>query len=114
MGEFMADTHAIATQPKPDEITVIASANSTTYTAGAKTHGGAIATKINSLGRQLRSMGALTTTADVRTPAQSTTDSVNRQRMIAKDETPPCPSSSMRTEDLHPQPGHSSTQIQKN
>ncbi|VDL85801.1 unnamed protein product [Schistocephalus solidus] len=71
-------------------------------------------------------MEVLTTTADVRTPAHdqienkpspalppSITDSVNRQRMIAKDEKPPCASSSMRTEDLHPQPGPSSTQIQK-
>ncbi|VDL99020.1 unnamed protein product [Schistocephalus solidus] len=126
MGESMADTHAIATQPRPDERTVIASASSTTYPAGANTHGGSIATKINSLGRQLRSMGVLTTTANVRTPTpdqienkpspalhQSTTDSVNKQRMIAKNETPPCSSSSMMTEDLHPQPGPSSTQIQK-
>ncbi|VDL98221.1 unnamed protein product [Schistocephalus solidus] len=56
VGESMADTYAIATQPRPDEGTVIASARSTTYLAGANTHGGAIATKINSLGRQLRSM----------------------------------------------------------
>ncbi|VDM01501.1 unnamed protein product [Schistocephalus solidus] len=71
-------------------------------------------------------MRVLTTTANVRTPApdqienkpstalpQSTTDLVNRQRMIAKNETPPCSSSSMMTENLHPQPGPSSTRIQK-
>ncbi|VDL91764.1 unnamed protein product [Schistocephalus solidus] len=118
----MADTHAIATQPRPDEGTVIALASSTPYPAGANTHGGAITTKINSLGRQLRSMGLLTTTANVRTLAPdqienqpsralhpSITDPVYRQRMIAKGETPPSSASSMMTEDLHPQPGPSSS-----
>ncbi|VDL87986.1 unnamed protein product [Schistocephalus solidus] len=65
MGESMADTHAIATQPRPDEGTVIASASSTTYPSGVNTHGGANATKINSLGRQLRSIWVLKTTDNV-------------------------------------------------
>ncbi|VDM03578.1 unnamed protein product [Schistocephalus solidus] len=115
MGESMADTHAIATQPRPDEGTVIASASSNTSPAVANTHGDAIATKINSLGCQLRSMGVLTTTANVRTPAPdqienkpspalppSNTDPVYRQRMIDKGETQPSLSSNRMTEDLHP------------
>ncbi|VDM03880.1 unnamed protein product [Schistocephalus solidus] len=110
---------------RPDEGTVIASASSTTYPAGANTYGGVIATKINSLGRQLRSMGVLKTTANVRTLAPDhienkplravppfTTDPVYRQRMMAKGETPPSSSSNMMTKDLHPQPG-CSTQIRK-
>ncbi|VDL96225.1 unnamed protein product [Schistocephalus solidus] len=122
----MVDTQAIATQPRPDEGTVITSASSTTYPAGANTHGCAIETKTNSLGRQLRSMGVLTTTANVRTPAPDQienkpspallpfiTDPVYRQKMIAKCETPPSSSRGMMTENLHPQPGPSSTQIQK-
>ncbi|VDL98197.1 unnamed protein product [Schistocephalus solidus] len=122
----MADTHAIATKPKPDKGTVIASASSTAYPAGANTHGGAIATKINSLGWQLWSMGLQTTTAKVRTSApdqiekkpasalpRSATILVYRQRMIAKGEPPPSSSSNMMTEDLHHQPGPFSTQIRK-
>ncbi|VDM00438.1 unnamed protein product [Schistocephalus solidus] len=97
MGESMVDTLAIATQPRPDEGTVIISPSSTTYPAGATAHGGAIATKINSLGRQLRSMGVLTTLANLRTPVpdqienkpsraltSSTTDQVYSQSMIAQ------------------------------
>ncbi|VDL90426.1 unnamed protein product [Schistocephalus solidus] len=114
----MVDTHAMAAQSRPEEGTVIASASSTTYPKGVKTHGAAIATKSNSLGRQLRSMGVLTTTANVQTPAPdqienktspailpSTTGPVYRRRMITKGEAPPYSSSSMMTEDLHPQPG---------
>ncbi|VDL89533.1 unnamed protein product [Schistocephalus solidus] len=115
IGESMVGTHAIATQLRPDEGTVITSASSTIYPAGANTHVGAITTKIISLGRQLRSMGVLMTTANVRTPAPdqkenkqssalppSTTEAVYRQRMIDKRERPPSSSSSLMTEDLHP------------
>ncbi|VDL87921.1 unnamed protein product [Schistocephalus solidus] len=125
MGESMADTHAIATLPRPNDGTVIASASSTTYLAGANTHGGAMTTNISSLEQQLRLMGVLTTSANVRTPAPdqienkpsptvppSTTDPVFRQLMIAKGETPPSSSSNMMTEDIHNQSGPF-TQIQK-
>ncbi|VDL89042.1 unnamed protein product [Schistocephalus solidus] len=126
IGESMADTRAVATQPRPEEGTVISLASLTIYPAGAKTHEGAIVTKINSRDGSFGVQGVLTTTANVRTPAPdliknkpsptlppSTTDPVYRQRMIAKGETPPSSSSSMMTVDIHPQPGPSSMQIQK-
>ncbi|VDL94300.1 unnamed protein product [Schistocephalus solidus] len=50
-GESIADTHAIATQPRPDEGTVIASASSTNYSAVANTYGGEITTWGGSFGR---------------------------------------------------------------
>ncbi|VDM05801.1 unnamed protein product [Schistocephalus solidus] len=75
---------------------------------------------------KMTSMKELTTTANMRTPTPdqiekkpspallpSTTDPVNRQRMIIKGETTLSSSSSMMIEDHQPQPGPSSTQIRK-